>query len=66
MTTVARTARGAGRRASRLRRGPQHALRPRREGGAERALACHRREAQADAMKTAAYTAFFLGGGRYL
>lgn len=64
--TANRAARSAGRRASRRRRGSQHALRARREGGAERALACWRREAQADAMKTAAYTAFFLGGGRYL
>jgi hypothetical protein len=33
---------------------------------AERALASQRREARADATKSAAFTAYFLGGGRYL
>lgn len=66
MTSAPRTATGhrwhtaRGPRRPAAARGRDHHCR------AERVLASKRREERADAAKTAAFTAYFLGGGRYL
>ncbi len=66
MTSAPRAAPGRARHIARIPRRPAPANGRTHRCRAERVLASQRREARADAAKTAAFTAYFLGGGRYL